>query len=141
MRINMPKECPIKILLVGSNPSNSSPDDSPFHPSTKSRKFIDRIFYGLDVELHYSNLFDYKTQNNKSISKKELKLNVEEIKQKFNNFSNMKIIALGRTSSDGLKLANIDHFHLPHPSGLCRFWNDRASAEVKMREMFTWIGI
>jgi hypothetical protein len=137
----MHKECTIKILLIGSNPSNSSPDSSPFHPNTKSRKFIDKIFAGFSVELHYSNLFDYKTENNKPISKKELILNIEHIKQKFNNFPNTKIIALGRTSSDGLRLAGIDHFHLPHPSGLCRFWNDPVSAEVKIRDMLIWLGL
>ncbi len=129
-----------EIILVGSNPSEASPDNSAFHPCTKSRKFIDRIFAGSCYSVSYMNLIDHKTDNNKPISKSEIKQNLDQIKDKFELKTSAKIVALGKTASDGLRLAGIEHFALPHPSGLCRFWNDPAAAEVKIREMFIWIG-
>ena len=127
------------IVLVGSNPSRVSPDNSAFHSSTKSRKFIDSIFANHDYEISYINLIDYKTPNNRPISRSEIRSNLDKIKQKFDGILNKKIIALGKTASDGLTLAEIKHFALPHPSGLCRFWNDKAESEGKIREMFEWI--
>ena len=129
----------IEIVLVGSNPSQTSPDNSAFHPSTKSRKFIDRIFAGSGYNMTYMNLIDHKTDNNKPISKSEIKQNLDQIKNKFEPKASTKIVALGKTASDGLSLAGVGHFALPHPSGLCRFWNDPVAAEVKIREMFIWI--
>jgi hypothetical protein len=41
----------------------------------------------------------------------------------------------------GLKLLNIDHFEIPHPSGLCRFWNDKTVSEAKIKEMLEWVNI
>lgn len=128
-----------EIILVGSNPSEASPDNSAFHPSTKSRKFIDRIFAGSGYHITYMNLIDRKVDNNKAISNSEIKHNLDQIKEKFELRLSSKIVALGKTASDGLRLAGINHFALPHPSGLCRFWNDPAAAEVKIREMFLWI--
>ena len=129
----------IEIVLVGSNPSQTSPDNSAFHPSTKSRKFIDRIFAGSGYNMTYMNLIDHKTDNNKPISKSQIRQNLDQIKDKFELKTGAKIVALGKTASDGLALAGVAHFALPHPSGLCRFWNDPAAAEVKIREMFIWI--
>jgi uracil-DNA glycosylase len=85
------------------------------------------------------NLIDRKIDNNKAISKSEIKQNLHQIKEKLELKLNSKIIALGKTASYGLTLAEVHHFALPHPSGLCRFWNDPAAAEVKIREMFIWI--
>lgn len=114
-----------QLIIVGSNPSSASPDCSPFHPTTKSRQFIDKLFNGSDYELTYVNLVDYKTDGNKPLSNKVIKSQLVNIKQKFHGIQDSKIIALGKTASYGLDLAGIEHFALPHPSGLCRFWNDR----------------
>jgi hypothetical protein len=129
----------IKLLLVGTNPSSSSPDNSAFHPSTKSRKFIDKIFEDQYFNISYINLIDYKTEKNRPISITELRSNLENIKQKFHHIYDTKIITFGKTASEGLTLAGIDHFAMPHPSGLCRFWNDGMASEAKIKEMLSWI--
>lgn len=127
------------IVLVGSNPSIQSPDLSAFHPSTKSRKFIDHIFKDASFDIVYLNLIDIKLPCNKPLSKSVIKSELENIKLKFQLYSDTKIIAFGKTASEGLTLAGIDHFAMPHPSGLCRFWNDREASKSKISEMFKWI--
>lgn len=135
----MQKECLRKVIVVGSNPSTGSPNNNPFDISTRSRRFIDEMFAGSIIQLSYANLVDYKTPNNKPLSKSEIKLNLENIKLKFKVEPEIKIIAFGKAASYGLALAGIEHFAMPHPSGLCRFWNDKTASAAKIQEMFTWI--
>jgi hypothetical protein len=127
------------IVIVGSNPSVKSPDLSAFHPSTKSRKFIDNIFKDTYLNLTYVNIIDVKLSGNKPISRSQIKSQLENIKLKFHGISNTKIITFGKSASYGLQLAEVPHFEMPHPSGLCRFWNDRSASEIKIKEMFAWI--
>jgi hypothetical protein len=127
------------IVLVGSNPSVRSPDLSAFHPDTKSRKFIDNIFKSTNFNIVYLNLVDIKIEGNKPLSKSIISSELENIKLKFQSYSNSKIISFGKTASEGLALASIEHFAMPHPSGLCRFWNDRSASEAKIKEMIEWI--
>jgi len=127
------------IVLVGSNPSVQSPDLSAFHPDTKSRKFIDNLFKGTNLNITYLNLVDIKIDGNKPLSKSIIKSELENIKLKFQPYSSFKIISFGKTASDGLSLAGIPHFAMPHPSGLCRFWNDREASITKINEMFKWL--
>jgi hypothetical protein len=128
------------IVLVGSNPGSQSPDLSAFHPSTKSRQFIDNIFKGSNYNITYLNLVDAKTPGNEPLSKSAIQSELENIKLKFQSYPNSKIISFGKSASDGLTLAGIRHFAMPHPSGLCRFWNNRNDSIIKIDEMFEWIG-
>jgi hypothetical protein len=127
------------IVLVGSNPSIQSPDLSAFHPSTKSRKFIDNIFKDTNFNIVYLNLVDIKLPDNKPLSQSIIKSELENIKLKFQSFSDTKIIAFGKVASGGLTTAGIEHFAMPHPSGLCRLWNDKEASRNKVLEMFEWI--
>ena len=127
------------IVLVGSNPSVQSPDLSAFHPSTKSRKFIDDIFKDTNLNIVYLNLIDIKLPGNKPLSKSIIKSELENIKLKFESYSDTKIIAFGKTASYGLTMVDIEHFAMPHPSGLCRFWNNEEASRNKISEMFKWI--
>jgi hypothetical protein len=116
-----------------------SPDLSAFHPDTKSRKFIDNIFKDTNFNIVYLNLIDIKINGNKPLSKSIIKLELENIKLKFQSYSYSKIISFGKTASEGLQLAGIEHFAMPHPSGLCRFWNDDEASITKINEMFKWL--
>jgi hypothetical protein len=97
------------------------------------------MFKGTNFNVVYLNLVDTKIDGNKPLSKSLIKSELENIKLKFQSYSDSKIISFGNTASYGLDLAGIKHFALPHPSGLCRFWNDRAASEAKIQEMFAWI--
>lgn len=129
------------VTIVGSNPSNQSPDCSAFHPDTKSRKFVDKWFESYDYRFNYVNLVDEKTEGNKKLSRTKIKQNIWRIKATLKEAPNM--IACGKTAVLGLKMAGFEEgvhfFEMPHPSGLCRFWNDKKAGEEKVKEMHEWI--
>lgn len=129
------------VVLVGSNPGEKSPDNSAFHPDTKSRQFVDKWFEGDGWFVVYENLVDFKTEKNKQLSNSQIKNNLDHIVAKMVPYNELgyKIVACGEIASRGLTMAKIDHFKMPHPSGLCRFWNDREASEAKIREMKEWI--
>lgn len=130
-----------KVLLVGSNPSNKSPDNTAFHPDTKSRQFVDKWFEGEAWTVAYENLVDFKTKKNKQLSNAQIKENLEWIVENMAKYNKLgyKIVACGKIAAKGLKMADVDYFEMPHPSGLCRFWNDKQAGDAKIAEMKEWI--
>lgn len=130
-----------KVLLVGSNPSEQSPDNSAFHPDTKSRQFVDKWFEGEGWTVAYENLVDFKAEKNKQISTSQIKENLDWIVENMNAYNKLgyKIVACGKIAAKGLTMAGVSHFEMPHPSGLCRFWNDKQVAEEKIWEMKSWL--
>lgn len=129
-----------RVTIVGSNPSQKSPDNSAFHPSTKSRQFVDKWFEGHNcIDIEYMNLINKKTDNNKQLTKSQIRVELEQIKKRFSFCDN--IVACGKVASMGLTMAGIEHFEMPHPSGLNHFWNDKDAAEKKIKEMKEWLGI
>lgn len=127
----------IPITIVGSNPGNASPDCSPFHPDTKSRQFVDKWFEGGLYDITYFNLVDRKTKENKTLSKRDIRQHLGQIKQKLHAKAN--IVACGRTAAMGLEMAGELFFEMPHPSGSCRFWNDKVAGEQLVKELLRWI--
>lgn len=131
----------IGVVVVGSNPSTASYDNSAFAKGTKSRATIDSWFNdGGDYFIKYRNIVNYKKIDNKPLTKAEIKNNLPEIKQHFQfECANYKIVALGKTAQEALDMAGIKHFKMWHPSGLCRKWNDKEAGEAKIQEMLEWI--
>lgn len=132
----------IRICIVGSNPSTASPDNTPFHKGTKSRKTIDSWFENADFNymLQFKNIVNYKKVDNKPITKSEINNNLTSIKSRFTVLSDVGlIIAVGKDAQLALDKADIYHFKMPHPSGLNRFWNDKTAAETKIKNMLEWI--
>lgn len=128
------------VVLVGSNPSSKSPDDSAFHINTKSRKFVDKWFDDSWC-VAYDNLVNFKTEDNKQLSVSQIKKSLCDIESTMDNYiiTGYKIVACGKTAALGLEMAGVEFFEMPHPSGLCRFWNDKEAGEAKVEEMKTWI--
>lgn len=131
----------IPVLIVGSNPSNASHDNSAFAVGTKSRATIDSWFDNdNDYLMKYVNIVDYKTAGNKPLTRAEIKNNLPDIKNNFQYWvANYNIIAVGKTAQDALDMAEIEHFKMWHPSGLCRKWNDKEASKAKIQEMLEWI--
>jgi hypothetical protein len=126
-----------EVTIVGSNPGKRSPDCSAFHPATKSRKTVDSWFKEENVRITYMNLVDYKTKDNKPLKKSEIVAELDKIRNKFANKTN--IIACGKVASMGLNLAGMCYYEMPHPSGLCRIWNDDEKAKKIVGDMIKWV--
>ncbi len=125
------------VTIVGSNPSGKSPDNSAFHPETKSRQFVDEWFEEGGYDIEYINLIDHKTENNKQLKKSDIEVELTNIRRKLTNKRNF--IACGKIAAMGLNMAGANYFEMPHPSGLCRFWNDKEAGEAKVTEMKEWL--
>ena len=52
---------------------------------------------------------------------------------------NDAVVALGNKASDHLKRLGVEHFKLPHPSGLCRKNNDKKYVDQVLKECQSYI--
>lgn len=119
------------VLVVGLNPSKQSPDNSAFHPSTKSRKTLDGWLEGIDgAEFYYINISD---------SKEHIRCNTNELHNKINELSPHKIIGLGRKVQSILTMLDVSHLRIPHPSGLNRSINDPETIVKIKADIRSWI--
>lgn len=119
------------VILVGSNPSTSSPDCSAFHPDTKSRKALDGWLEGIDAEFKYVNISDSKLASNRPLNNVEIQNHLESLKVKIADGE--KVIAVGNTADKALNVLKRDHVKVPHPSGRNRILND-SNEIVKIKE-------
>lgn len=115
----------MRVLFVASNPSVKSPDQSPLHPSTKSRSILDSWISGLDIEPAFINVSDVKTEKNKRLSASQIKQSLPSLVNKIQQYDADYIVALGDTATLALSLINQTHVAIPHPSGLNRKLNDK----------------
>jgi uracil-DNA glycosylase len=115
----------MRVLIVGSNPSTSSPTGDPFDPSTRSYKTIQSWFKDIpNVELIFCNVCDSCTPNNKPLSMSQIKENAPTLFAKLMIIQAHRIVAVGATANKALDLFMDNFFALPHPSGRCRIFND-----------------
>jgi uracil-DNA glycosylase len=63
--------------------------------------------------------------------------NLHAIKTLFNN--NFKIIALGNKASERLENINVQHFKMPHPSGLNRQLNDQEYVAKMLKNCYNYV--
>lgn len=82
-----------KVLLVGSNPSEASPDTTAFHPNTRSRNILESWFSNIDADISFINICDKKTPKNRPLRVSEIRESIPSLLNKIK----------------------------PHPSGINRF--------------------
>jgi uracil-DNA glycosylase len=132
----------MKILFVGSNPSNSSLTDAAFHGSTQSSKILTdwcaNIKNGFFVHV---NVINKKTENNRPLSRKEIQDSLNSLKQNIAGIKPDRIIALGKTASTALTLLQVDFFEMPHPSGKNRMLNDKQYVTQKVNDLVKYCSI
>ena len=129
----------MKVLFVGSNPGSASPDDSAFHPSSKTRTTLDSWLSSVDCERCYVNVADYKTPNNRALTSKEIKLLLPSLEAKIFSHKDCKIVAVGSTAAKALKLIGADFLAIPHPSGRTRQYNDKAFKAATINTLILFI--
>lgn len=114
----------MKVLFIGSNPSRASKTTLPMDISTRSRVTINKWLHGKTFNVAFVNIMDSPTDNNRPLSKIEMLKCLVSLKNKIELEKPDKIIALGQNASWVLIKLRIEHFAAPHPSGLCRKWNN-----------------
>jgi uracil-DNA glycosylase family 4 len=129
----------MKVLFVGSNPGSASPDNSAFHPSSKTRLTLDSWLRGIDCERHYVNVADYKTSNNRALTSKEIRSLLPSLQSKIESYKDCKIVAVGSAAAKALKLINVDFLAIPHPSGRTRQYNDKAFKAATINALIFFI--
>ena len=127
----------LDVLIVGLNPSTSSPDTSALHPSTGSRKRVDEWFLDMSINVAFTNVIDSYTSSNKAPTAKEIKEALPALKYKVEGHT--KIIALGRVAAKALRSISVDFLEVPHPSGLNRFWNDRDQSRIMINRIRAYV--
>lgn len=130
----------MRVLFVGSNPGNASPDDSAFHPSSGTRKKLDSWLHGVAVECAFVNVADYKTLSNRALSSKEMRDCLPALRSKIAAYPGYKIVAVGSTADKALKMLNVDGYHaMPHPSGRSRKLNDPLFVASSINALISFI--
>lgn len=109
----------MKVLVVGLNPSVKHGESSTI-----------RTLYGWFDQLNldkvsFINLYDDYKINYKNTNLKY----IQEISKKYN-----KILALGMAVSNSLLDMDVNHFRLPHPSGLNRQLNNKEFVQRELEE-------
>ena len=124
-------------MLVGSNPSRRSPDNSVFHASTRSRMTVDAWFRDIECQISFTNVSREKTENNRPLTVREIRSNLPRLKEELKGYD--KIVALGNTAQKALTLLCFDFFAMPHPSGLNRLLNDPIYIKNKIKALHRYI--
>ena len=129
-----------RVLFVGSNPSNASPNNSAFDPATKSTKILQGWVETLgDIETRFANVSDVKTSGNRPLSSKEIREALPGLEAKIKEIAPDKIIALGCIPSRILTLLHREFFALPHPSPKNRVLNDRIKVQELIKEAYLFV--
>lgn len=131
----------MKLLLIGSNPSNASVNNNPFDGSTKSCKILSHWISSIQgwTEIQLINVSDTKTPKNRPLKKSEIDESLPSLEKKISKYNPDKIVTLGKTASKALTLLCLPFFELPHPSGMNRQLNDPEFIENKIKELQLYV--
>lgn len=127
------------IVLVGSNPSTASLDDSAFAPGTRSRKILNGWLQGIDATFNFINICNEKTYQNKPLSIAEIKKALPELSASISRTQHDKLIALGVNASTALTLLQLPHYRAPHPSGRNRLLNNTDYVQSMIEQLRSFI--
>jgi uracil-DNA glycosylase len=117
-----------RVVFVGANPSSKSPDDSAFHPDTKSGKRVQGWIEGLNIDAVFLNLHEHKTTMNKSLSKKQIEDGFFRLSPQIRDLDPDLLVTVGEEAKSAFSMYQCKRHHMPHPSGLSRFWNNKQDA-------------
>ena len=129
----------MRIVFLGSNPSNASPMDEAF-THCKSRKTLDSWIelLGLNVnDVEFMNVSNVKTPKNRPLKPSEIRAEVDRL---IDDTYSKVVVCLGGTAKEAMTLVNKkvprSYITLPHPSGGNRLlnnsqWLDKTLLEAK----------
>ena len=128
-----------KIVFIGSNPSQRSASIVPFYYDTKSmtvlNKWMEQMHAGGSVRLesvHFLNVSNAPTPGNRPLTVGEITNALIGLEGRISAVNPDKIITLGKTAEKALTLLRMQHYAMPHPSGLNRLLNDKEYVTEKI---------
>lgn len=131
----------MKILFIGSNPSESAGSTVAFWQDTSSAKvlakWIDEL--GPVDQLFFNNVSPFTTPNNRPLTTTEIRESSERLKMLVAIHDGAKIVALGRTAEKALRMIGEKFYAMPHPSGKNRKLNDKAYVEEKIKGLRNYL--
>lgn len=125
----------LKVFLIGSNPSIKSQSDFAFFLDTKSGQTLQRWISEIKADFHYGNVSATKTENNRPLTRVEIKTSLPTLLETIARNQPDKIVALGKAAHEALNLLKISHLEMPHPSGKNFKLNNKAYRDQKINEL------
>lgn len=130
----------VKVLFIGMNPSQASASTAPFHESTKSgrvlKEWTDKV--GISNPI-IGNICYRTTENNRNLTKKEIKENVKGLARSIVRHNPTHVVALGNAAAMALDICGIKYLKMPHPSGLNRKLNDPTYVEEQLNKLREYV--
>ena len=126
----------MKVIFVGQNPANSmKAGDSPF----KDTKSFDRLKQWIEVlKVTEPAMVNASNKSGKVTLKDVDKLTLDNV-DNYHRFAGYKVVALGNYASKALKRFKIEHYKLPHPSGLNRLNNSKEYIDKQLELCYDWL--
>jgi uracil-DNA glycosylase len=122
----------LKILFVGSNPSNTAASTEAFTADTASGRILRSWITGIEGQFCFENIVPQKTENNRPLTKAEMAEGQASLLLRIKEINPDRIVALGKSAASTLVKLNLKFLEMPHPSGLNRKLNDRAYVEEQL---------
>lgn len=135
----------MKVVFIGSNPSQRSSSIVPFYYDTKSMAILTEWMnelYDLGCRHeshHFLNVSNAPTPGNRPLKVSEIHAELIGLEGRISSISPDRVIALGRTAEKALTLLRIPHYAMPHPSGLNRKLNDKAYITEKIKGLSIYL--
>ncbi len=131
-----------KVIFVGSNPSEASPDLSAFHPKTQSGKRLQEWIEQADISEAVSlNVCWEKTSNNRALTIEEQEDLAYNLENRIRNHmeAGSKVIALGKTAARTLSSTGLEFLEMPHPSRRNRKLNNPVYTNEQIKKLKKYI--
>lgn len=122
----------MRVLLVGANPSKKNLFSHVPFVGTKSEKVLNEWIEFLDLK-NYTiiNASDRVLEKGEKLQVGDF--NIERLVRESEKHD--VVIALGADASKACSLCAIEHYKLPHPSGLNRQLNDKEYVNGRLKEV------
>ena len=131
-----------KVIFVGSNPSEKSPDLGAFHPKTQSGKRLQQWIEEAGISEAVSlNISNSKTTKNKPLTTLEAADLSYDLENRIRNHmeAGTKVVALGNTAEFALSYTDLEFLSMPHPSGRNRKLNDKVYANEQLEKLKKYV--
>lgn len=127
----------LKVLFVGSSPSKKNKVSWVPFVGTRSGKVLESWMQQLGVQGKVMNVYPKVSTN--PLNRGEIMFHLDRLSRTAKRFD--KIIALGDVAHKALLDADVEHFVLPHPSGLNRKLNDKEYVKDILAKCKIFLGL